>query len=395
MTHSLSQMVCPVCEGSDNSSIAHIENIPVFCNFLYPSTGEAQGAAKGEIELVLCNHCSHMYNSAFNQDIVTYRPGYENSLHYSVRYQEYASQQVKRLLNRYNLHGQRIVDIGCGKGEFLELFSSMGDCMGTGFEPAAPSGVSGAIEGGQIIAEPFSETYFDIPAKCYVSRHVLEHLSDPADLLKTVRLAMEDEKAVLFLEVPDGAYMLEQCSVWDLIYEHYSYFTPQSLQYLLRRTGFCCTETLTGFGGQYLFVDAFPSTGENKMDVPLSEEANSNGIARLGEKFSLCLQTQNKKVENLLQKQLALGKKSILWGAGSKGIALLNQLPEQEGIQYVVDINPEKQGKFIPGSGQLVVPPEFLVSFQPDTVLIMNSMYKNEIQRYLDALNISTQIQIL
>lgn len=64
-------------------------------------------------------------------------------------------------------------------------------------------------------------------------------------------------------------------------------------------------------------------------------------------------------------------------------------------IQYVVDINPGKQGKYIPGSGQLVVPPEFLTSVQVDTVVIMNDIYRGEIQSCLDSLSLPARIRSL
>jgi SAM-dependent methyltransferase len=393
-TISQSHMLCPVCNSSGILPIIRIQNIPLLCNFLYSSAREAQAAEKGDIELVLCKDCTHIYNRAFNPEKIIYQPGYENTLHYSESYQDYARKQVKRLLNGYDLHGQRVVDIGCGKGEFLKLFSSLGNCVGTGFEPAATHDIKDVGKGVRIIGEKFSVTYFDSRTKCYISRHVLEHLSDPGDYLKTIRMAMEDEKAVLFLEVPDGVYMLEQCSVWDAIYEHFSYFTPHSIQYILMKNGFYCQEPLSEFGGQYLFVDALPATGDDTMEFPINDAAQGE-VASLAEKFSLGLQNQNRKVTVLLKKQMELGKKVILWGAGSKGIALLNQLPDQGGIQYVVDINPEKQGKFIPGSGQMVVPPEFLTTLRPDIVLIMNSMYQNEIQDCLNGLNVSAVIEKL
>lgn len=387
-------MSCPLCKSRESKSLVRMRNMPVFCNVLRRSVEAAQAVTRGDIELVLCGHCFHIYNRQFNPAIVRYQPGYENSLHFSKRYRTYAAQQVERLLDTCKLYGQGIIDIGCGKGEFLQLFSRMGNCTGTGFEPTAVSPEGDSASGIRIVSGTFSEHYFDIPAKCYISRHVLEHLSDPVRFLQTIRLAMKDEGAVLFLEIPDGAFMLEQCSIWDVIYEHYSYFTPFSLQYLLGRTGFRFTEIQSGFGGQYLCVDAFPQAEWNKT-VSSPDKIPENALLRQAEDFPLCGRKRYEKVEKLIATELDHGRKIVLWGAGSKGVTLLNQLADPGRIQYVVDINPGKQGKYIPGSGQLIVPPEFLTTNRADTVLIMNDIYRQEIQSCLDSLNLSARIHSL
>jgi len=64
-------------------------------------------------------------------------------------------------------------------------------------------------------------------------------------------------------------------------------------------------------------------------------------------------------------------------------------------IEYVIDINTRKHGKFIPGTGQKIVPPEFLREYRPDVAIVMNPIYKNEIQQTLDQLGLSTQLMLV
>ena len=393
MTSSLSKGHCPVCKNQESKGVARIKGVPALCNFFYSSASEARAAERADIDLVLCTSCSHMYNRLFTPETVIYQPGYGNSLHHSSCYRAYAREQAGRLLKSYDLQGRKVVDIGCGKGEFLQLLNSMGGCVGTGFEPAASRATRNGDRELRIIAETFSEKYYDSRAKCYISRHVLEHLPDPVSFLATIRMAITDEEVVLYLEVPNGSFMLEECSVWDVIYEHYSYFTPQSLQYILYQSGFSGLVMEHGFGGQYLCVDAFAATTGNGQDTTVAIHGENGLLSMQAEKFSRCLRDKNDGVSDLLQKQVQSGKKVVLWGAGSKGVSLLNQLSGQGAIQYVVDMNPEKQGKFIPGSGQQVVAPEFLTDFQPDMVLIMNSMYEKEIEECLDLLQVSARIE--
>ena len=68
-----------------------------------------------------------------------------------------------------------------------------------------------------------------------------------------------------------------------------------------------------------------------------------------------------------------------MWGAGSKGVTFLNMIDSRYQIEYVIDINPRKHGKYIPGTGQKIVSPEFLREYIPDIVIVMNLIYENEI----------------
>ena len=64
----------------------------------------------------------------------------------------------------------------------------------------------------------------------------------------------------------------------------------------------------------------------------------------------------------------------------------------QEQIKYAVDINPRKHGKFIPGTAQEIVPPEFLKTYQPHTVVIFNPIYTEEIQADLSGMGIECEV---
>jgi hypothetical protein len=88
----------------------------------------------------------------------------------------------------------------------------------------------------------------------------------------------------------------------------------------------------------------------------------------------------------------ATGKKIVVWGGGSKAVAFLATLGLREQIDYVVDINPHKHGKFIPGTGHEVKSPETLRSFQPDAVILMNPIYVNEVGGMLGEMGLSPRI---
>jgi hypothetical protein len=86
------------------------------------------------------------------------------------------------------------------------------------------------------------------------------------------------------------------------------------------------------------------------------------------------------------------GQRTVVWGGGSKGVTFLNTLKIQDQIEYVVDINPRKQGMYIAGTGQRIVSPEFLQDYQPDALIVVNPIYQGEVQQLAGILGLTTDV---
>jgi hypothetical protein len=91
----------------------------------------------------------------------------------------------------------------------------------------------------------------------------------------------------------------------------------------------------------------------------------------------------------------AKNKTVLVWGAGSKGITFLNLFEAASFIDYVVDLNPKKHGMFIAGRGQEIVPPERIAEIHPDAIIIVNPVYRDEIEERVSGLGISTEYLVL
>ena len=219
-----------------------VESVPVFCNVLWNSCEEAVAAGRGPIQLAHCNQCDMIYNVAFEPKLLEYAPGYENSLHFSPCFQQYAEGIASQLVERYGLRDKDIIEIGCGQGDFLAMLQRCGNNHVLGFDPSYSPGKSTAVSPGsevKIICEVYGQTQERYPADFICCRHVLEHISYPLRFLKSVRETIGDHKnCIVYFEVPNALYTLKGMGVWDIIYEHCSYFTPQSLANLFVRTGF-------------------------------------------------------------------------------------------------------------------------------------------------------------
>ena len=121
---------------------------------------------------------------------------------------------------------------------------------------------------------------------------------------------------------------------------------------------------------------------EQKMDshaLDLSIEAVGNWVNDFADNYR---NTVIKWANKLAEMQQS-GIKPVVWGAGSKGITFLNVLKSQETIDYVVDINPHKQGLHVPGTGQQVISAERMAEIRPDVVIAMNPLYLDEIHQMI------------
>src|SRR5207245_5512566 len=86
------------------------------------------------------------------------------------------------------------------------------------------------------------------------------------------------------------------------------------------------------------------------------------------------------------------GRKVVVWGTGGKGVSFLNSVGTESGIRYVVDSNPNRHGRFVPGSAQQIVPPAFLADYRPDVVILSNRAYDSEIRQQIASIGLHPEI---
>jgi len=387
--------VCPVCGAADLRDVLTIPRVPVCCNRLYADREEALRADGDTIALVLCRNCDHCYNLAFREDRLVYSGEYENSLYFSARFREYADSLVARLVKEYDLHNKDLVEIGCGSGEFLASLCQAGPNRGIGFDPGyrEPDGTIEESAAMEIHSTAFSEQDSEIPADFVCSRHVLEHLPQPFDLLDLLRKTLARREGVgLYLEVPNAMYTLRDHGIWDLIYEHFSYFTIPSLVRLCTRAGFRVIKIQEAYEGQFISADLV--SGEEQGCRPDAPGLPGEQTLVAAEAFAKVYKEKTGYWQTYLNEAATRKESVVVWGAGSKGVTFLNVLNTRNQIEYIVDVNPRKTGKHVPCSGQEVILPETLKSCPPDRVILMNPVYKNEIAAHLEGMGISARVDL-
>ncbi|GIW02198.1 class I SAM-dependent methyltransferase [Roseiflexus sp.] len=385
---------CPVCGSADVHLFMNVSQAPVYCNVLWETREAALRAPKGNITLGYCAECSHIYNYAFDSSKMEYSQEYENSLHFSGRFQQYATELTERLVERYDLYDRDIIEIGCGKGDFLRQICRAGNNRGIGFDKSfVPDPARDALDPNvRFVVDFFGESYAHEPADLIVCRHVLEHIERPRVFIESLRRVIGDHRQpTVYFEVPNALWMLRDLGIWDIIYEHCSYFSPASLTHLFETSGFETLDVREAFGGQFLSIEARPTSHSvlPTAQARLDGERMWHNVAAFGDNYGAKVEYWRARLGHLARQS----RRVVVWGAGSKGVTFLNVFRDLNAVEYVVDINPRKQGKYVAGSGQQVVEPAFLRSYQPDAVIVMNALYVDEIGRTLDALGVTAAVE--
>lgn len=385
---------CPSCLAGTMSGFLRKNRVPVHCVMNIHSRQEALNFSRGDIHLGFCPACGFIANMAFDPAKIGYSPDCEESQGFSPTFKSFLEKTAADLIEKHGLHGKKIVEIGCGKGDFLRLLCRMGRNHGIGIDPAwdpkretntdpMPSGVNL-----KFIPDYYSEKYRDLQGDIICCRMTLEHIHNPHQFVRLIRTTLDAGRGTpVFFQVPDTLRILEACAFEDIYYEHCSYFTPGSLARLFRSVGFEILQLKKVYDGQYIMLEARPLDHEGPAH---SGEDNPQALESLVTEFIAAYTRMLAYWKERIQTP-----KTVLWGSGSKAVAFLNALDQSDTIQYVVDINPYRQNTFMAGTGQAVVAPEFLKSYGPNQVIIMNRIYRNEISKMMGNMGLRSEITAL
>jgi hypothetical protein len=381
---------CVACGDDGMSVFFRARQAPVFCNVCWPTREEALAAPRGDIELAFCPACGLIHNVAFDPALVRYSGAYENSLSFSPRFGRYAAALARRLVQRHGLHGKSIIEIGCGDGTFLAMLQRIGGNSCIGFDPGLDAGRCVAPGPGLTFRkEPYTQAHARLPADLICCRQVLEHIADPLAFLRQIALTIGRRQASLFCEVPNALYTLRDEGIWDIIYEHCSYFTADALAGLFMRAGFEPSGVTEAYRRQFIVLDAYVAGGSGGR--VWCGDNTPRLVREFGHAYEVKLNLWRQRLSRL-RKQ---GARVVSWGAGSKGVTFLNALGiSHEQIPYVIDVNPRKHGLYVPVTGQQIVGPEILSQHAPDVVIVMNPIYQREIRAILEAHNSHATVRI-
>ena len=386
---------CPNCGNHEISVFYEVDEVPVHSCLMMSSQSEAQDFPCGDVKLGFCDRCGFITNTLFDSKWSAYAPNYEDQQSYSPTFNKFSLKLANHLIDKYDLHNKDIIEIGCSKGDFLLLLCELGNNRGVGIDPSVVPGRvnSEAADRVTFIQDYYSEKHSEYVGDFICCRHTLEHIQPTSEFIKTVRKSIGDRDTVVVFEIPDNTRVLKEQAFEDIYYEHCSYFSPGTLARLFRDSGFEVTDLYCEYGDQYLLIEAKPIAIPSEKIHPFEES-----VADVAADVKLFTDKISDKLEywkNYLDEAQAKQEKVVVWGSGSKCVAFLTTLKTIDKIEYAVDINPHRHGKFIPGVGKEIMAPEFLKTYQPDKVIVMNAIYTEEISEMLKDMGVTTEVVAL
>ena len=370
-----SAVLCPICGASRCEAFVHRRGVPVHQNLLFDTQSDARRIARGDLDMNACAECGFVFNASFDPSRLSYGMGYDNTQDCSGVFDDYLDALTRYLVAERGVHQSRIIEVGCGKGGFLRKLVSYPGAgnTGIGYDPSYIGPDSDLDGRARFVAEPYDERWADEPGDVVVCRHVIEHIGQPLDLLRAVRSALGNRlHARVFFETPCVQWILEGRVFWDFFYEHCSLFTEHSLATAFELSGFRVISTRHLFEGQYQLIEAMP------VEAPIHAGPRQDDILRQAREYAAAEAVLLAQWVSEIHRRAETGR-VCLWGAGAKGATFANLIdPDRTFLDCVIDLNPRKQGRFIPGSGHPIVDYREISRRGITDIVLMNPNYRQE-----------------
>ena len=384
------RVISPCCTGCGSArlrAVFEIRDQPVVSNYRFPSARRAVGIRRGDIELVRCGACGLVFNAAFDASAVPYDRAYENQQDFSATFDRHATDVALWIAGKIRGRSPHVLEIGCGKGVFLRRLVGITRGRGTGYDTSYEK-TRETFPNISIRREYLRPQRVNEAADAIVVRHVVEHIGPIGSFLADLaEIARRSGGPPVFVETPRLEWIVRTRSAWDIFYEHCNYFTEASLESLCRKAGFYVRARRRVFGGQYQLLELrLSSAPKRRYAGPDGTRISMHALRRLGPS---AWRRQAAQIDRLRR-----GGPWVLWGAGAKGVCIANRLPVELPAK-VIDINPAKQGSFVPGAAVPVVAPSARALSGVKLVVIANPSYRFEIKKALRGFAYAGRIHVL
>lgn len=286
---------------------------------------------------------------------------------YSTTMKQLRHEQYARFIEKCGLEGKKIIEIGCGQGEFLEELKYF-PVEAYGIEHKDDL-VEKARQKGLQVVKGFTETSDQLlengPFDAFLSFNFLEHQPDPNTMLRCIYNNLTPDGCGL-ITVPCFEYMLENEAFYELLRDHIANYTEDTLEFLLRKNGFTVLDT------RRVNHDTI------EMIVRKRPRTDVSGLDRNRKRLY-------SQVHGYIDSRVRDGKKIALWGASHQGFTAASTMELQDKLAYIIDSAPFKQGRYSPVSHLPIVSPDHFFQEPVDCILIAAPGYAAEIAKTIRA----------
>ena len=389
-------MKCRGCDSEKTSLLLDLGHSPISNEFL-DSLQLLVAEAHYPLKVYVCDRCGMVQIPEVTRKESLFSDNYVYFSSYSSSWLNHSKEFASKMISEYSITNEDLVlEIASNDGYLLQYFKSSGIKV-LGVEPAKSVADVALSKGIETISAFFgTELALElrtkgISPKIIVANNVLAHVPDIHDFIHGISILLDGEGLATF-EFPHLSNLMELNQFDTVYHEHYSYLSYESLKPIFATHGLdiFSIENLTTHGGSLrLFVAAHDSRAIETHKIENLESREIIWSPRNSKNAeNLRSNAFNTKLE-FLSALLNLKKQGLTvagYGAAAKGNTLLNYCGiNSDLISYIVDRNPAKQGKFLPGSHIPVLSESIFETMPPNVVIIFPWNLKDEIKLQLSA----------
>lgn len=362
---------CRVCDSPlFDAPLLRYANMPRVAQFL-PDASTVSADTGLDLDVRQCSGCGLVQ---LGGDPVYYYKDVIRAGGLSEDMRAFRATQFRDFVGRFALAGRKVIEVGCGRGEYLSVLRDAG-AKASGLEHA-PASVDTCRAAGLDVAKGFVEGADHVidggPFDGFMILNFLEHHPAPTATLRGIARNLVDG-GVGIVEVPNFDSMLREQQFAEFMADHLCYFTTSTLTTTLNLSGFEVLWCREEFHGYILSATV-------RKRAPLDLASFHEQQARRRDEVHAYINR--------------FGPRRVaIWGAGHQALAIMALLDLGKSIRYVVDSAPFKQGKFTPATHLPIVAPEALNTDPVDAVIVIAAGYSDEVARIVRA-KFSSSLQV-
>ena len=378
---------CRSCGAEDLEQVLALGDMPLSDRLIDPTEDEA-AEPRVPLTMVFCPSCTLVQIKETVRPDVLFAEDYPYFSSYSDTLLDHSKRNVEALIERYELSsGDLVIELASNDGYLLQFFTAAGIEV-LGIDPA-PGPAAVAVEHGvPTLVEFFGKEVAErlisegVEADVLIGNNVLAHVPDQNAFVGAMATLLAPTGSIV-MEVPYVRDLIEHTEFDTIYHEHHCYFSVRSLESLFSRHGLHLNrvEHHSIHGGSLRFFASADPAREASVDEYLVAEGEA-GMDTIEYYLDFADRVDGVKVSlNDLIDELRRGGASVAaYGAAAKGAIMLNYTGlDGDKLDYVVDRNPHKQGKLMPGVRVPIHDPSKIAEDPPDYLLILPWNFKEEI----------------
>lgn len=348
----------------------------------------AQAAKRYPLEVAFCPDCSLVQILETVPAEILFCEDYPYYSSFSETLLEHSRENALSLIASQWLGPESlVVELASNDGYLLKNFLAYGIGV-LGIDPAEGPARAAEQAGVPTLREFFGKALAGdlagkgVQADVVIANNVLAHVADTNGFVEGIRILLKDD-GIAVIEVPYVRDLVEHCEFDTIYHEHLCYFSVTALDYLFRRHELFLNDIqhLSIHGGSLrLYVSAEEAVKESVRTLLDEEKRLGIDDYQYYKNFSVKVKKVREQLRGLLKDLKTGGRRIVAYGAAAKGTIMLNYInADTNVIDFVVDRNIHKQGKYMPGVGVGIFDPKRLMEERPDYVLLLPWNFKDEI----------------